>query len=214
MRNRIGFCLLIGVAFLIAPAVSTVEAQSAAQTHVGHVMEAFPRAPEGQGLLSVALAEAAIVAEHARLAGSDRTDVGPMVRHARHVLHALDASTATSGPGKGMGVGPAADAIAQHIELAAQAEGASPGIRTHSAHVATAAKAVSARAAEMVEVANTILVTSDYVEAFNLVRQLQTMAEQLVAGADTSGDGEIALSEGGLQHVQQHMGLMTASASR
>ncbi|MSR20374.1 MAG: hypothetical protein EXR91_05280 [Gemmatimonadetes bacterium] len=212
MRPTVGLCLLAALSVASTPLEAT--SQVSAQTHIAHVMSGFPGAPNGAALLAVAEADAAMAVEHARLAGSDRTDIGPMVRHARHVLHTLDASAIASGPGSGFGVGPAADAIAQHIELAAQAEGASEGVRQHAAHVATAARAVSARATAMREVANQIVRTSDYVAAFDLVRQLQRLAGQLVSGADSSGDGSIALAEGGLEHVRTHMGLMTSSAAR
>ena len=212
MRPTVGLCLLAAASVATTPLEAT--SQVTAQTHVAHVMSAFPGAPNGAALLGVAEADAAVAVEHARLAGSDRTDTGPMVRHARHVLHALGASTIASGPGSGFGVGPAANAIAQHIELAAQAEGASEPVRQHAVHVATAARAVSARAAAMREVANRIVATSDYVAAYDLVRQLQRLAGQLVSGADSSGDGSIALAEGGLEHVRTHMGLMTSSGPR
>ena len=111
-----------------------------------------------------------------------------------------------------MGVGPASAAIAQHVEMAAQAEGATDGVRTHAAHVATAARAVSARADEMRAIATRIIATSDYARAYDLVRQLQRLAAQLVSGADSSGDSTISLAEGGLEHVRTHMGLMTGGA--
>ena len=85
-------------------------------------------------------------------------------------------------------------------------------MRQHSVHVATAARAVSARAAAMRDVANRIVATSDYARAY-LVRELQGIAAQLAAGADTSGDGTISLAEGGLEHVRTtHMRLTTAPA--
>jgi hypothetical protein len=208
MRETLGLYLLAAASLAFMPVEAA--SQVTAQTHIAHVMSGFPGAPNGASLLGVAEADAAIAVEHSRLAGSDRTDIGPMVRHARHVLHALDASAIASGPGSGMGVVPAANAIAQHIELAAAAEGATEAVRQHSAHVAAAARAVSARATAMREVANRIVTTSDYVAAYDLVRQLQRLAAELVAGADSSGDGSIALAEGGLGHVRTHMGLMAA----
>jgi hypothetical protein len=200
--------VLVGLA-LTLPAAAPAAAQTTAQTHIGHVMTGFPSAPNGAALLAVAEADAALAVEHARLAGSNQTDIGPMVNHARHVLRILDASAAPRGPGSGMGVGPASAAIAQHIEMAAQAEGATDGVRTHAAHVATAARAVSARAGEMRTIATRIIATSDYVGAYDLVRRLQQLAAQLTAGVDAGGDGTIALDEGGLSHVRTHMGLMT-----
>lgn len=212
MRATVGLCLLAAASVASSPLEAA--SQVTAQTHIAHVMRGFPGAPNGAGLLAVADADAAVAVEHSRLAGSDRTDIGPMVRHARHVLHALGASAIATGPGSGFGVGPAVDAVAQHIEFAAAAEGATEAVRQHAVHVATAARATSARTAAMREVATRIVATSDYVAAYDLVRQLQQLAAQLVSGADSSGDGSIALVEGGLEHVRTHMGLMTSSASR
>jgi hypothetical protein len=212
MQYRLAFLALVGAALATGLVAGDVVAQ--AQTHIGHIMEGFPRAPEGAGLLSVATAEAEVAAQHAQLAGSDRTNVDPMVRHARHVLHAVDPARFPNGPGAGFGVKAAADAIAQHIEMAAGAEGASAGVQQHAPHVATAARAVSARADEIAALVDQIVATSDYTQAYELVRQLQQLTTQLVAGADASGDGRIALDEGGLEHVATHMGLMTSSASR
>ncbi|MBM4183937.1 MAG: hypothetical protein FJ207_06885 [Gemmatimonadetes bacterium] len=199
---------------LLMASGAELSAQATAQAHIAHVLTAFPGAPNGAALLAVAEADAALAVEHARLAGSNQTDVGPMVTHSRHLLRILDGSAAPRGPGSGMGVGPAADAIAQHIDMAAGAEGATDLVRTHAAHVATSARAVSARTAEMRTLANRVIAESDYVRAYELVRQLQRLAGQLVPGADASGDGTITLSEGGLAHVRTHMGLMTGATAR
>ena len=148
-----------------------------AQVHIAHVMEGFPQAPDGQGLLSVAKAEAEVAAQHAELAGGDRTNVDPMIRHARHVLHAVDPSRFPNGPGAGFGVKAAADAIAQHIEMAASAEGASEGVQRHAPHVAAASRAVSARVDEIADVVAQIVASSDYTQAYDLVGQLQEVLD-------------------------------------
>jgi hypothetical protein len=195
--------------WLTLAAVATASAQSAVATHVGHIMTGFSGAPNGAALLAVAEADAALAVQHAQMAGRDQTDTGPMVQHARHVMQILDPAAFANGPGSGFGVGPAARAIAQHVELAAQ--GASQGVQTHAQHVAAAARAVDARATQMVELARTITRTSDYMRAYDMVRQLQALAAQLVPGADTSGDGQISFAEGGLQHVRAHMELLRSA---
>jgi hypothetical protein len=187
-------------------------AQSPAQTHVGHILSAFSETPNGAALLAVAEADAALAVQHAQLAGRDQTDIGPMHQHARHVMQILDPAAMATGPGSGFGVGPAARAIAQHAELAAQ--GVADGVRTHAGHVATAARAVDTRATQMIELARQLTRTTDYMAAYDMVRQLQTLAGQLVPGADTSGDGQIALGEGGLQHVRQHTELLSTAAGQ
>jgi hypothetical protein len=87
-------------------------------------------------------------------------------------------------------------------------------VRTHAGHVATAARAVDTRATQMIELARQLTRTTDYMAAYDMVRQLQTLAGQLVPGADTSGDGQIALGEGGLQHVRQHTELLSTAAGQ
>jgi len=199
----------------LAVHVTSLSAQTAAAgvaTHVGHIMTGFSGAPNGAALIAVAEADAALAVQHAQMAGRDRTDTGPMVQHARHVMQILDPAAFANGPGSGFGVGPAARAIAQHVEMAAQ--GASQGVQTHAQHVAAAARAVDARSAQMIEIARTITRTSDYVAAYDLVRQLQRLAAQLTPGADASGDGQISFAEGGLEHVRTHMGLLSTAATQ
>jgi hypothetical protein len=211
MRGLRSFSFSLLAASVVMSA-SGVTAQSPAQTHVGHILTAFTGTPNGAALLAVAEADAALAVQHARLAGADQTDIGPMHQHARHVMQILDPAAMATGPGSGFGVGPAARAIAQHAEMAAQ--GGADGVGTHAGHVATAARAVDARATEMIELARRLVRVTDYMAAYDMVRQLQTLAGQLVPGADTSGDGQIALGEGGLQHVRQHTELLRTAAGR
>jgi hypothetical protein len=195
---------------LTARAATRAAAQSAVQTHVGHILTGFPSAPRGAALLAVAEADAALAVEHARLAGRDQTDIGPMAQHARHLLHILDPAALANGPGSGLGVGPAARAIVEHVGLAAQ--GAPEGVVTHSQHVASAARAVDARVTEMIGIARRITPALDYQSAYDMVLQLQRLAGQLGAGADANRDGQVAVAEGGLQHVRQHMELLRTAA--
>jgi hypothetical protein len=185
-------------------------AQSATQTHVGHILTGFPAAPGGAALLAVAEADAALAVEQARLAGRNQTDIGPMAQGARRVMHALDPAAFGTGPGSGMGVGPASRAIVEHARLAG--EGGSDAVRAHAQHVAQAAGAVDERATEMIALARRIVATSDYVEAYEMVRELQRLAGQLTTGADASGDGQVAVTEGGLAHVREHVGLLATAA--
>jgi hypothetical protein len=209
MRTTIGLGLLVILAFAPAKGVAQSAAPANVATHVGHIMTGFASAPNGAALLAVAEADAALAVEHSRLAGAgnDRTDTGPMVNHSRHVVRTLDASAVTiSSPGSGMGVGPAARAIAEHAELAAQ--GAPEAVRTHAQHVAAAARAVAARSDQMLQIARRITPALDYQSAYDMVRQLQQLAAQLTSGVDANGDGQIAMGEGGLQHVRAHMELL------
>lgn len=195
----------------IAFAVTTAEAQhSAAHTHIGHVATGFPAAPDGAGLLATAAAEAATAAQHARLAADDPSNLPGMKAHAGHVLHALDPAEGSQGPGKGFGVKRAAEGVAAHIEMAANAEGASQAVTTHANHIAAAAKTAAARATEAAAVARRVQAAGTYAEAEPLVMELRTLTRQIVEGHDADGNGTVGWQEGegGLQQAEQHLTLL------
>ena len=184
-----------------------------AGVHIGHVVNGFNEAPSLQGLLPLAIGEARIAIGHATLAGRQPTNLEYMKTHAGHVIHALDPTIITVGPGLGYGVKKAANGVAVHIELAAAAEGASPGIVTHSKHIATAARNVATHAEQVLAIAQKILAATDAAAAAALVSQMTSAAEQLMAGMDANADGRITwdLGEGGLVHAEEHVKLMLAA---
>jgi hypothetical protein len=212
MRSRSYRSMALAIALAAVLTAGTVAAQQAnpAHTHIGHVRGAFGMAPDGQGLLPTAIAEARIAAQHAELAGRDPANLDAMKLHAGHVLHALDPSVVEQGPGQGFGVKRAGEAIATHIGLAAGSEGASANVATHAAHVAASARTVAQRADEAVAVATRIQAAGSAAEAAPLVEQLKDLTQQIVAGRDADGDGRITWEEGegGLEQVEQHMNLM------
>jgi hypothetical protein len=182
-------------------------------THIGHVVTGFGRTPDGAGLLPTAMAEAQTAIQHVDLAWRDPSNLDWMQTHAAHVLNAVDPSQVGEGPGLGFGVLPAAEGIAQHIELAAGSDGASDAVRTHAAHVAEAARAVRGRTAEIAALAVRVASASDYTSGEGLIAQIRRLANELITGADGNGDGQIGWGngEGGLQHVEQHLGLLMAA---
>lgn len=182
-------------------------------THLGHVVNEFADTPGRQGLLGTALAEARIAAQHATLAARQPDNLGYLKTHAAHVIHALDPSVIAMGPGLGYGVRKAAAGVITHIELAAGVPGASPGIVTHSKHVAISARNSATRAEQLLSIAQKIQTAATAPEAAALVSQMASLADQLLAGADANGDGRITWEqgEGGLQHVDEHVKLMLRS---
>lgn len=192
-----------------APAMANLPA-GAAGTHIGHVLNSFADTPERAGLLPVALAEARIAAQHAANAARTPTNLDAMKLHAGHVIHAVDPTVVTMGPGRGYGVKRAANGVASHIELAARADGAPPAVVTHAVHVATAARNTVQRADALIAIAQRVRDATSAAEAADLVSQMVSLADQLVAGVDANSDGRItwAAGEGGLQHAQEHMTLM------
>jgi hypothetical protein len=206
-----------------APATSRPAASAAAPTlpagavgaHIGHVSLSFADTPDKAGLLPIARAEAEIAAQHAALAARSPTNLDAMKLHAGHVLHAIDPNLVTSGPGKGYGLKKAANAVATHIEMAAAAEGASAGVRTHATHVAAASRSVAARADQIITLAQRIREATDASVAAALVGQLTSLCEQLATGVDLDADGRVNWGggEGGLQQAEAHMQLLLSSAA-
>lgn len=207
---RKSFDQILGIAPPAPPPAAQVGQSSPVRTHVGHLTTAFNGTPNGQGLLPTAVAEAAVVAQHAALAAKNTTNLDAMKLHASHVLHAVEPDEGATGPGSGYGLKKAANAVATHIELAAKAEGASQNVATHSNHIATSARNTVKRADQIIALAKQIQAATTAEAAAALVTQLNTLAGQLAAGFDANGDGRIGWQEGegGLQHVEQHVNLL------
>lgn len=180
--------------------------------HIGHVVNAFPDAPNGQGLLPTAMAEARVAVQHAGLAARNPANLDAMKLHAGHVINAVDPTIVDKGPGLGYGVKRAAQGIATHIELAAKAPGASKNVVMHAEHVAAAARNSVQRADQIVALAKQIQAATSAADAAALVSQLVSLTNELVAGKDLNADGKVGLEpgEGGLQQCEEHVKLLLA----
>ncbi|HEU4997121.1 MAG TPA: hypothetical protein VFT29_20030 [Gemmatimonadaceae bacterium] len=178
--------------------------------HIGHVVNEFRDTPQTQGLLPTALGEARVAAQHAQLATRQPTNLEYMKTHAGPVIHALDPTIVTMGPGLGYGLKKSANLVANHIELAALSQGASQQVVMHSKHVATAARSAAARADQLLALAQKVLAATSAADAAAIVSQMASLADQLMAGVDANGDGRITWEqgEGGLQQVDEHVKLM------
>lgn len=181
-------------------------------THIGHVVNSFNGTPGNVGLLTVALAEARIAATHAQLATRQPTNLDYMKTHAGHVLHALDPSLISAGPGQNYGVKKAAEGVATHIELAAAVPGASGNVQLHARHIATCARNTIQRADALIALAQQVMTSTSAADASALVGRMAALADQLVKGADANGDGRITVDpgEGGLGAADDHAKLMLA----
>jgi hypothetical protein len=199
------------VAALAVPSGPARAQANPAHTHVGHIVTGFPAAPGGRGLLPAAIAEADIAIQHAGLGLRDPANLAAMKTHAGHVLHTMDPSQATAGPGLGFGVKPAAQAIAQHIGLASSSQGASQAVQTHATHVGASARTVVARADQIIDLARRVQAAETPAAASVLLTEMQTVAQQLKAGRDANGNGQVGWEEGegGLDMITTHMGLLT-----
>jgi len=208
--SRITSGVLAGLMTMAVSASALAGQQSAAHRHMGHVADGFSNTPEGMGLLPTAMAEAAVAQQHAELALRNTDELGPMQRHAGHVLHALDPSRIEQGPGAGYGVVRATAGVIQHIEMAAADESASENVGTHAAHVAGAARGASQRAERAAMLAEQIMAATSIEGAAQHLTELHEVLGELVRGVDANGDGRMGWQqeEGGLAQAEQHMNLM------
>jgi hypothetical protein len=115
--------------------VTKVEAIPA-HLHLGHVMTNWRETPGGRGFLPVAIDEARVAVQHARLAAK-ATALDEIALHVGHVLHALDSAVEPNGPGAGYGVKKGATGAQQHLAFAAKADGASEALVAEAAQVST-----------------------------------------------------------------------------
>jgi hypothetical protein len=201
---------------VVAAAAAIKVPEGPVGTHVGHVVNSFFDTPMNQGLLPVAMKEAATAAQHAALSMRTPTNLDAMKMHAGHVINAIDPSIVAAGPGLGYGLKKAANGVAAHIELAAKSQGASPTVTMHAAHVATAARATVTRAEQAVALAKQIQEATSAADAAALTSQLASLTAQLTAGVDANGDGKIGWqeAEGGLQQAQEHVNLLLAGEAK
>ncbi|MEI6740926.1 MAG: hypothetical protein WCK74_11515 [Gemmatimonadaceae bacterium] len=181
--------------------------------HVAHVAVKFFTTPDSMGLLQAAILESRTALQHATLASRNPTNLQALQLHAGHIIHALDPSIVTTGPGKGFGAKKAATGIATHIELAAKTDGASAALKMHSTHIATAARTTAARADAIVALAKEVQGATTADAAAKLMGQIVSLCDQLLTGFDKNADGRATWNgdEGGLQQVQEHLTLMLAA---
>lgn len=178
--------------------------------HIGHVMTSWRDTPQTVGLLPVAVNDGRVAAEHARLAAGVSGDLAQVKLHAGHVLHALDPSIETTGPGSGYGVKKAAFGALQHAGFAAKADGASANVTTHAAHVSASLTDVGQWTDQAIALAQKVRAATTAAEAAPLATELAAIAAKISGGIDANNDGTIGwqTGEGGLLQALTHMGLM------
>jgi hypothetical protein len=186
------------------PRLASAQQPTPALTHLAHVATRFDGAPGGRGLTVTAAHEVNAAMMHANRAAGRPDDLEAMKSHVRHLLHALAPAAGASGPGLGYGVRRAADGVATHIEMAAKDPGASETIRKLAPAVATASRALAARAQAMAELGARVLAAKTAADARPLVQDLRTMALELDTGRDANGNGRIDLdaTEPGMNQLE------------
>lgn len=188
---------------------------NAVLTHIGHVLDSFEAAPNKQGLLPTALAEAKIASTHAGLALKNPDNLDAIKLHAGHVIHALDPAVETTGPGQGFGVKRAATGVAQHAQLAGKSPGSGFVVAAKATQVAGAANNAAKRADEVIGLAQKARAATTAAEAAAAMQQVNTALAAMTNGVDTNKNGEITWDapEGGLQQAQEQMQEMRKAAT-
>ena len=181
-----------------------------AHLHLGHVMTNWRDTPGGVGFLIAAVTDARVAMIHAKLAGAEPGSLDAMKLHAGHVLNALDSSIEPKGPASGYGVKKAAAGALQHLEFAADAEGASANVKAHATHVTASLVDAIQWADQAIATAEKIRAATSAASAAPLVRDLILLTTHIVDGVDANNDGQIGwqTGEGGLAQAQAHMALM------
>lgn len=208
--------LLAGLAAACAPRAEreiAVTEPEQALVLMEYITVAAPETPQGMALLPLAVAEAEVAAEHARLADLRPDDLDWMKMHAAHILHAVAPQLAPPGPGLGYGVEQAARDISRQVRLAARAPGANGEMQTHAGHVATAAGNVVTWSEAVKTLAQAVLVASEPEEAAEKIDRLILLTDAILRGNDADGDGTVTWQrgEGGLEQAERHMELMAAA---
>jgi hypothetical protein len=164
--------------------------------------------------LPTAVAEAELAQRHAALAAGDTSNLEAMKLHAGHVLHAVDPTVVSSGPGLGFGLKQAAEGAIQHLRMAEDTEGASTAVKARARSVRWAMMNVLDRANEIVELGNRIQAATTAAEAAELVPELTELTDAVIEGVDANNDGGIGYrrGEGGLEVARQYLATLKRDA--
>jgi len=160
--------------------------------HLGHVMTNWRDTPGGVGFLIAAISDAKTAVAHAKLAEHDPTNLADMKLHAGHVLNALDPSIESKGPGSGYGVKKAVAGALQHLNFAAQAEGATDNVKTHVAHVSGLLNNATQWTDDSIALAQRVTASNTPADAAPLIGQLSALVSQILDNALTPAQVETA----------------------
>lgn len=192
----------------VQPVVATAPPEY--QAHLDHIQKALGETPGGVGLLAILEEEARIAQQHAAFAVKDLEDYDNIRLHTPHVRHAIDPAEEPSGPGKGYGVARAAKAVIAHMELAAATGDATDKVKTHAAHVISAANNIVLWCGKIVAKANQITGGSSPVSQAFYAEEIVEQIRWILEGNDADGDGAVSWTEGegGLAQIRQHLGFI------
>ena len=165
-------CALSGCYSVVRPTIAHV--------HIGHTTAGWTDTPEKAGLLSVAEREADIAAENARKAFQAGRNADELKRYAGYVLHAMDPSLDTGGPGTGYGFVRAMEGATDHIRFAADSADASKNVKDSILGLESAASRIRQGAKVNVAICEEIRRTSKPEDLVSLAEELRSQSDTIV----------------------------------
>ncbi len=162
-------CSLTGCYTVVRPTIAHV--------HIGHTIAGWTDTPEKAGLLSTAERDADIAAENARKAFQAGRDPGELKRHAGYVLHAMDPTLETGGPGTGYGFIRAMEGAIDHLRFAADSADASKNLKDSILGMEAAASRIRQSAKVSVAICEEIRRASKPEDLVSLAEELRTQSD-------------------------------------
>jgi hypothetical protein len=204
--TRLPIALLVLVTALSVRGAAAQDVSLQTRTQLSTLLTAAPDTPGGQGLLTVALAEARAAASEASAAGRAPADLAGMQQHAGAVLAALDPALTNSTTGR-YGVRPAVQALVQQLTALRSADTKPDAARTAPAAL-TAALNVLRWCDVAIDLAQRLRAATSAADAVPLAQPLMTVTRQLAVGASLGQARITSASEGGLLYVQLQLRML------
>ena len=219
--------LSLTVAALSTVAVLAQAPSSVAHGHIAHVMTNWKDTPDMKGLLPTAIADVQVALEQVERADLEGR-INDFWLYGGYVLNALDPGAETDAllkttyarlpttylkiavPGSGYGVKRAVAGALQHVQLAAQSDGASDNVKLHAPHVTASLQNVVKWTDEAIATTQKLLDAKDVGGGQVLIDELTALIGQIAIGTDANSDGQTGwqAGEGGLRQATTHMRLM------
>jgi hypothetical protein len=205
-RRLLTITLTLGLASGMALRLLAQTPDAGTRARLDVLLKTTSGTPGGKSLLAVALAEAQTALAQAVQAERAATDLAAMQRAAGGILHALNPTLVTSGPGAGYGVQRALSEIVAQVEATVAADTRSDVVRTTPRALA-AARATQTVADALVRLAQRLRAATAAEDAAPLAQQARVLAQQVIAGPNGSSLGPRAAgaAPGGLLGVQSSL---------
>ncbi len=158
----------------------TVVRPTIAHVHIGHTTAGWTDTPDKAGLLTIAEREADIAADNARKAFQSGRNPAEVKRYAGNVLHAMDPTLESGGPGTGYGFIRALEGATDHLRFAADSADASKNLKDSILGLESAASRIRQSAKVSLAICEEIRRASKPEDLLSLAEELRNQSDQLV----------------------------------